>query len=84
MPADSTDYVKCDWCRQDGCTDANSADCPCPHHAPATDSVKSVEAVVQEAIDEWATIAGGPDADEGERVPLAHYITSKLLWRFGK
>jgi len=36
------------------------------------------EDIIQGAIDEWATIAGGPHADAGEQVTLAHYIASKL------
>lgn len=46
-----------------------------PDTSPPT---RTVEDIIQGAINEWATIAGGPHADAGEQVTLAHYIASRL------
>lgn len=43
----------------------------------------AVERTVQQAIDEWSTIAGGPHADGEPKVTLAHYIAVKLGERRG-
>lgn len=37
-----------------------------------------IETVIQRAIDEWASIAGGPAAQGEPRVTLAHYIARTL------
>lgn len=29
---------RCEWCRKDGCTPENDAECPCPHHAESGSS----------------------------------------------
>lgn len=39
------------------------------------------EALIQDAIDEWASIAGGPDPRKTNDVTLAHYIAAKLFDR---
>lgn len=46
---------------------------------PTERDMAKVEAVIQTAIEEWATIQGGPIADDGQPT-LARYITEKLRW----
>lgn len=41
-------------------------------------AMSPTEQIIQQAIEEWATVAGGPHAEEAERVTLAHYIASLL------
>lgn len=38
----------------------------------------ALEKIVQESIEEWATIHGGPVNQFPDDVSLAHYVTSKV------